>query len=397
MTYKNVFHLCLLTLAPFFVTVAYAQVTVIHDFTGQGGDGADPESGVTLKGDALYGTTILGGIGLGSVYQMTKLGSNWTYTPVLLFPGGPGGGHPRAGITFGPDGHAYGTTGYTDSQYGFGDIFKLTPPLSICKTAYCSWTENVIYNFQDDGPYEADLVFDQNGNAYGTAYGGAGAVYQMTKSGDMWLRKIIYKFTGGADGKYPMSGVITDNNGNLFGTTSDGGLYGYGTVFKLAYVNGNWVESVLYAFQDGEDGGHPKVGLVRDASGNLYGSTDEHHGSENQAGTIFDLSPTGDTYDFHTIYTPPGIDRFGGTYPLTIDASGDIYGISEWDGENGSVFRLHKSGLSWQYQVLYQLLSGEGECPCSKVTIGLDNNLYGTAVNGGRQNHGVVWMAPNYH
>jgi hypothetical protein len=169
----------------------------------------------------------------GTVYQLSHVGSNWIHTPISLLSAG--GDNPLARVVFGPDNHLYGTTFGGDPQ-GHGVGFNLTPPVSVCKTANCFWTEKVLYGFigTPDGeePGGGDLVWDPMGNIYGTTQNGGtsslGTVYQMTKSGNDWTETPIYGFTG-PDGAQPYAGVILDSNGNLFGTTSGGGLYGSGS------------------------------------------------------------------------------------------------------------------------------------------------------------------------
>ena len=151
---------------------------------------------------------------------------------------------PQARIVSGPDNHLYGTT-FEGGSLGWGVVFNLGPAVTICKTAACGWVEKILYSFQgtpDGGsPGAGDLVWDTAGNIYGTTReGGAaanvGTVYQMTKSGNGWTESPIHSFLG-PDGASPEAGVILDSNGNLFGTTVEGGLYGFGIIFELTYTH----------------------------------------------------------------------------------------------------------------------------------------------------------------
>ncbi len=182
---------------------AHAQTySVIHTFSGSDGDGASPEAGVTLRGGVLYGTTYGGGIGgignrVGTVYQMTHVGSDWIYTPIFFFRGdGVGGANPTSRVVFGPDGHLYGTATFGGST-GNGVVFALTPPLSICKTLSCLWKENVLHNFlggPGDGstPSSGDLVWDHQGTLYGTTGRGGsedqGTAFQLNPGNEHILR-----------------------------------------------------------------------------------------------------------------------------------------------------------------------------------------------------------------
>src|SRR5208283_5900999 len=151
----------------------------------------------------------------------------WIFNVLYGFPGGSSGAYPQAGLIFGPNGTLYGTTANGGGN-GYGTTFNLRPSPSACKTVLCSWTETVLYAFEggpSDGanPEFGDLIFDQEGNLYGTTYGGGtygyGTVFQLTPSGSGWTESILYAFSG-SDGAYP-NGVIFDNAGNLYGTTAN--------------------------------------------------------------------------------------------------------------------------------------------------------------------------------
>src|SRR5208282_1998382 len=209
------------------------------------------------------------------------------------FTGGPDGGYPIAGVTLDRAGNLYSTAFLGGGAGGFGTVyqlkprasgtvFNLTPFPSFCKTALCPWKETLLYSFgPPDGitPNLGDLLFDQAGNIYGTTiYGGnqsSGTVYELTPSGSGWTECVLHSFSG-RDGAFPNNGVIFDNAGNLYGTTTGGGSGNSGTVFKLTPSGSGcqgWTESILYSFQNGRDGGAPYAGLIFDPSGNLYGAS----------------------------------------------------------------------------------------------------------------------------
>ena len=168
-------------------------------------------------------------------------------------------------------------------DYGYGVVYKVD-------TAGHS---TVLHNFTNgaDGGYPyGGVIRDSKGNLYGTAQGGgasgAGVVFKLDRSGNETL---LYSFTGGADGGYPSAGVIRDLAGNFYGTTNGGGASGAGVVFKLD-PSGN--ETALYSFTGGADGGYPLAGLIRDSKGNLYGTT--NGGGASGAGVgLFKLDKTG--------------------------------------------------------------------------------------------------------
>ncbi len=387
--------------------VSYAQsYSVIHTFTGTGGDGANPSAGVTLRAGSLWGATARGGDGYGTVYQMTKVGSDWTYKPIFYFPpDGSGGSSPSARVVFGPDGHLYGTTptgGVTQN----GVAFRLTVPVSICRTAFCPWKETVLHNFTQApsdgaGPSAGDLTWDQQGNIYGTTeWGGtysAGTVYQITPSGNSWTEAPIYSFSG-PDGEDPRGGVIFDSSGNLFGTTNTDTVENSGVIFELTNVPGSgWQETLLHRLNGGEtEGEWPEGGVVMDSAGNLFGTTPEG-GNLNGGGTVFELSASGNGWTLTTLYdfTSVGGLTCGPAAPLTMDSAGNLYGTSSGGPRcgypYGNIFKLTKTAFGWAYISLHEFAGGsDGGFPASVVTIDSDGTLYGVA-GGGSNNAGVVW------
>jgi uncharacterized repeat protein (TIGR03803 family) len=407
MRLKTVVYLWLITFVTLPIPLTVAQTfSVIHTFTG-GGDGSDPEAGVAIRGGVLYGTASGGGnhnFPQGAVYEIMDLGSGWVTTPIYIFNATENdGAYPRARVVFGPDGHPYGTT-YTGGTDNHGTVFDLIPPLSICKTANCACKENVPYSFTgypSDGsePGYGDLIWDQRGNIYNTTTSGGpsdfGTVYQLKKSGNIWAEMPIHSFSG-PDGEQPQGSVILDQNGNLFGTTFGGGLYGYGTLFKLTYTpESGWVETVLYSFNY-DDEAYPYSGLISDSNGNLYGTSSGNGvGHGGNGGTVFELTPAGDTWILTLLYTFSGGEYCGPHAALTLDAVGDLYGTTNCDGaySAGNVFKLTNTGNGWAYSSLHDFTGGaDGEYPVSNVSIDTDGNLYGTTQHGGTGAGGVVWM-----
>ena len=385
--------------------IAQAQTfQVIHNFTG-GQDGANPFAGVTLdKAGNLYGTTYNGGDGYGTVYKLSHKGYGWTFNPLYTFAReGSHGANPEARVLFGPNGTLYGTTGF--GGIGYGTIFNLSPFPTVCKTSLCPWTEAGLYAFPGhpggNGPSFGDLLFDQAGNIYGTTgNGGAsdlGAVFEVSPSGSGWTENVLYSFCSQpncADGVFPWSGVI-ENAGNLYGTTYEGGSSGYGTVFELSPSGSGWTEKVLYSFQGGEDGSFPVAGVIFD-SGNLYGATsDGYYGC---CGTVFKLTPSNGSWTYSLVYSFTGGGACGnygpGPYYALVMEGGSFYGTTDCNGANnaGTVFKLTSSGDSWTYTSLHDFTGGsDGRNPFSNVVFDANGNLYGTTYSGGTQNAGVVW------
>jgi len=384
---------------------AQAQTfSVIHTFSGIEGD--HPQ-GVTLRAGTLYGTA---GNGYGGVvYQLTPEGSGWLFTSIFPFLYRRNGIGPT-NLVFGPDGHLYGTAqaggvNILGRCYYCGDgvVFELTPRSMICKTANCFWQENVFHTFTgapgDGNEPVGDVAWDQQGNIYGTTVQGGtadlGTLFQLNLQTDSY--SVIHHFLGYPDGDTPRNGVVVDTSGNLFGTTSGGGPLNSGSVFELTYVPEiGWTETFLHSF-DGCDE-FPYAGLTMDSSGNLYGATVVGCAG---GGTIFELSPSGDTWTYKVLYSIPGPGQeYTGPYAsLTMDAAGNLYGSTGGAGayKQGNVFELSNTPNGWVYTSLHDFTGGsDGGNPFYQVAIDTDGTLYGTTNEGGGGNCGfgcgVVWM-----
>ncbi len=296
---------------------ADAQVfQVIHNFTG-GGDGSSPGSVTFDRQGNIYGNELKGGVGgaSGAIFRMKHSGASWLFTPLASFsPGSSAGGYPSA-VTIGPNGSLYitnrfgGDTGGQCDPYGCGTIVNLMPPVSACKTAICPWNIIVLYTFGAGGASDGTtpnccVAFDRAGNFFGTTAGGGtegyGTVYKMAPSNGGWTETILHNFLSGSNGGIPTSGVVIDQVGNMYGTTDDGGSGGCGTLYELTPSGSGWTETTLYNFQGLDDGCDPLGQLIIDAAGNLYGTTD-YNGSGN-GGTVFELSPSGGSWAFQTLY-----------------------------------------------------------------------------------------------
>jgi len=368
---------------------ALAQtLSEVYSFNG-GSNGGIPLSGLTrgAKG-ALYGTTSVGGSGYGTLFKLEPSGSSWTFSLLHTFTSGADGASPTARLRFGTDGKLYGTTPLGGSS-GAGTVFRLAPS-----------GESVLYSFLggSDGsqPSSGDLVFDHAGNIYGTtSYGGSasnGTVFELVRhKKGKWSEKLLYSFGQGTDGAVPVGGVLFDKAGSLYGTTSMGGAYGYGTVYQLKRSGSVWTETILYNFQDGNDGGTPYAGLIRDKSGNLYGATVS--GGSGQGGTVFELTPGTGGWTFTVLYSIAGWSVSGPFRDLFLDASGDIYGTTHCDGtyQTGTVYELTPSNGTWTEKWEYDFQTSGGYFLFSSPVVDKEGNVYGTASVGGPNNYGVVF------
>jgi len=214
--------------------------------------------------------------------------------------------------------------------------------------------------------------------------------------------KILYNFAGGTDGSQPYAGLILDTSGNLYGTATEGGPSGDGTVFKLTKnSDGSWTESLLYSFAGGTDGATPYAGVTFDAKGNLYGTT--YSGGASSAGTVFQLSPSsGGTWTESVLYSfTGGSDGANPEAGLIFDPSGNLYGATSYGGASadGVVYKLTpNSDGTWTESVLHTFTGGQdGSIPqVGNLTFDPPGNLYGTAAVGGGSGFGVVYkLTPN--
>jgi uncharacterized repeat protein (TIGR03803 family) len=315
--------------------------TVLYTFEGSK-DGGTPYADLIQDAKAnLYGTTYVGGaFNRGVVFKVSSKG---TETVLYTFTGGADGGSPYAGLVRDAKENLYGTTSSGGSFSNSGVVFKVSS----------KGKEAVLYTFTggvDGGNPYAGLVQDAKGILYGTTLTGGdlscnppygcGTVFKVTKTGK---ETVLDTFTGGADGGYPYAGLVQDAEGNLYGTTVEGGdlacnpPYGCGTAFKVTKTG---KETVLYSFTGGADGGYPYAGLVRDAKGNLYGTTST--GGALEAGVVFRVSSKGKETVLYTF--TGGVD---GASPLVLgrlvqDEKGRLYGTTELGGAStfGTVFKL---------------------------------------------------------
>jgi uncharacterized repeat protein (TIGR03803 family) len=366
---------------------ARAQVyTVLHSFAG-GADGATPY-GSLMRGSngSFYGTTFEGGTsglcsgqGCGVVYKLNPAGN---YKVLHAFTGRPNdGGAPFAELIMDKRGSLYGTTNEGGTN-GSGTVFKVFP----------NGNEIVLHSFNGtDGqaPY-AGLLRDAGGNLYSTTNRGgtfdSGVVFKLSTSG---IETVLYSFNY-ADGHFPTAGLVRVF-GNLYGTTNQGGAYGYGAAFKLNAFSRR--ETVIHSFTGGSDGEYPQAGLIVDGHGNLYGSA---YGGVvgGGGGVVFKLNKAGETvlYSFSagSDGTAPGFGY------LVRDATGNLYGVTNQGGDFscssygcGTVFKVDPNGVE---TVLHAFKGGtDGQYPNGGVIRDQAGNLYGTTNRGGAYGYGTVF------
>jgi uncharacterized repeat protein (TIGR03803 family) len=337
-----------------------------------------------------------------------------TFTNLWSFGGSEqqDGFDPSGSLLRDKNGNLYGTTAsggvnVRPTAIGDGTVFELSPPT----TNGGAWTETVIWNFGEGGARSdgitpiCNLIMDDSGNLYGTTaiggptptgHAGVGTVFKLrppATSGGDWSESILFTFNG-ANGYSPESGVIMDKQGNLYGTTADGGALNRGVVFKLSppvTSGGPWIETILWAFGRGSDGEVPSGNLVIDQNGNLYGETAQ--GGANGQGIAFKLAaPTqgGAKWSEQILWNfGSGVDGQAPIGGLTLDAAGNLYGTADSGGlfDGGIAFKLtHPTvrGGTWSESTLWDFGQGaDGILPRSGVIMDQGGNLYGTTEEGG--------------
>jgi uncharacterized repeat protein (TIGR02543 family) len=356
---------------------------------------------VTLNATQAPGGTFLGWSGAcsGSGSCNLTMTQNWGVTAsfsvaqqaLLLHSFGTlnDGQHPASNLIYFA-GNLYGTTP-TGGVYSNGRVFRLSP----------DGGETELYDFlggtADGQNPQAGLIFDSSGNLYGTtSLGGMhddGTVFQLSPNG---VETVLYSFSG-VDGQDPQAGLIFDASGKLYGTTASGGANGHGTAFELSpNPAGGWTESVLYNFGNGSaDGMNPYAALVFDNSGNLYGTT--VGGGTNGGGTVFELSPnpSGGWTESVLYNFGSGTDGKNPLAELVFDNSGNLYGTTSKGGANnngGTAFELSPNGGGIWTETFYSFGSGtDGASPQAGLVFDNSGNLYGTTASGGAYGGGTVF------
>jgi uncharacterized repeat protein (TIGR03803 family) len=374
-----------------------------------------PYTGLAIDSNGnLYGSAYNPGQDNGSMFELVNSGGTYTVKTIYQWLSGIGTGYPMQGLGGTPirdaNGFLYGTLPmYGPMANSAGTIFRLSP----------NGVMTVLYAFNggaDGGNPDAGLVVGPDGNYYGTAGGGGntdctyfgqpnpcGVVFELVKGARTWAYKALYSFQStGNDGFMPLGPLSFDSAGNIYGTTSAGGIRtgdgdcsytGCGTVFKLTKNgSGQWTESILYYFTGNTDGERPEGGVTLDASGNIYGGTP--HGDQGY-GNLFQLVPNGTGgYTENTIIT---YNRTNGSMPnvaaqgnnFLVDASGNFWGTTYYGGAHGygTIFKL-VPGASPTYTDVYDFQgASDGQIPAGSLTADAAGNIYG--VTAGEPSWGV--------
>jgi uncharacterized repeat protein (TIGR03803 family) len=372
----------------------YNNFTVLHTFTGN--DGAYPYAGLILSGNTLYGTTEHSiSPPNGTVFGLNNatLGfGDLLHFSVFNPPGVENydGANPEARLIL--SGNILYGTALLGGQDGYGNVFSLTTgtPRLIALHVFNGATVN------SGGTHPAAALVLAGNTLYGTTSSGGlngyGTVFSLSTSGAGFTS--LYNFTGGADGANPLGDLIISGN-TLYGTANKGGSHGYGTVFSIGTSGSNFTS--LYSFSGGADGAYPPAGGLLLWSNTLYGVANQ--GGSNGYGTVFSVSTNGS--NFSRLYSFTGMGD--GAYPgAGLVISGEtLYGAASGGGPagNGTIFSLGAQGSA--FTMLYSFTAtnttygtnSDGANPQPGLLLS-GNLLYGTARHGGSHGYGTVFVLP---
>ena len=388
---RNLFMMLLVAAVAVILSRNFVQAqtfTTLYTFTG-GADGGLPFGGLIFDSEGnLYGTT--------AVSQLSSGGTAFEFSPasgalntLYTFQANGDGYGPYAKVVFDSAGNLYGTTDFGGGA-GYGTVFELSPNGS------GGWQKTTIHEFEGgtDGLHPTSgLVIDAAGNLYGTTPNGGpgnfGIVFELSPGASGWTETILHHFGGVFR---PQGGLVFDPQGNLYGTANGGGPSGCGGVFELTPSSGNWNVQVLHAFRCGSDGANPEGTLALDNMGRIFGTTNQ--GGAFKQGEVYMLTPrAGKGWQIRVIHSFNGADGALPSVGVTLDAAGNVYGTTQYGGAQnvGVVYKLTATSSStWTHSILHNLTGPDGEYPSPLLLDGL-GNLFGTTTEGGASNLGTVF------
>jgi uncharacterized repeat protein (TIGR03803 family) len=361
---------------------------ILHSFSTSVGDGLRPWASLTLDASGnLYGTTTYGGSNnAGTVFQVKTDGTGFRILHSFI-SGDASGAYPEAALLLAGTGSLYGTTN-SGGSVNRGTIFTI-------KTDGSGFAvRHTFAGYPGDGEHPVSpLIADSSGTLFGATPGGGtsnyGTAFKMKPDGTGF--QVLYSFPDGeSDGLNPWAGLILDGSRNLYGTTYGGGLLGHGTVFKIRPDGSGF--QVLHSFMGGpSEGGNPYASLVLDGSGNLYGTT--YYGGLSDLGTIFTLRTDGTGFQLLHSFTGGASDGSRPRASLIPDGLGNLYGTTTYGGstETGTAFSLRTDGTGFRLLRSFKGGTSDGSRPYGSLLLDDAGYLYSTTYAGGTANIGTIF------
>ncbi len=379
-------------------TSSAQTITTLVSFNGS--NGSEPGSGnlVSNANGDLFGTTYSGGAyGEGTIFEIVNTANGYAATPTILVSFDyADGAYPISGLIIDADGDLFGTT-------ESGGAFKSGTVFEVAKNAngYASTPATIVsFDIADGSTPQASLIADANGDLFGTTSGGGaygdGTVFEIAKTTSGYANTPVTLVTfDGYNGGVPLGRLLANSNGDLFGTTLVGGASGHGTVFEILNTASGYDPApvTLISF-GGVDGQYPYSGLITDANGDLFGTT--RLGGTSGYGTVFEIANFSSGYSGMPT-TLVNFDNFDGAFPrgdLIADANGNLFGTTEsgWGTYGaGTVFEVAKTTNGYASAPTTEIslgnVGGVGSDPYSGLIADLNGNLFGTTF----LNNGTVY------
>ena len=367
----------------------------LHSFSGA--DGEYPAQGLMQATNGyLYGTTYEGGIyNEGTVFRITTSGKLTSLYSFCAQSNCPDGNDP-SGLIQATNGNFYGTT-YNGGVHNEGTVFEMSASGALT-TMYSFCAQSDCTDGAAPGPSEG-LVQATNGSFYGTTSVGvvgglAGTVFRITPGGKLTTLYAFCAQSGCPDGEYANAGLIQATDGNFYGTTDGGGVYGnYGTIFKITQ-SGKLTTLYSFCAQAGcTDGVYPVAGVIQGSDGNFYGTT--YGNPPSQYGTVFKITPSGTLTTLYTFCAQSKCADGASPWAGLIQATdGNFYGTTAGGGAkgDGTIFKITPGGtLTTLYSFCAKSGCTDGMTPYGALVQDTDGTFYGTTYNGGVHKLGTVF------
>ena len=379
-------------------------LTTLVSFNGDGDEGSAPVGSLIADSNGdLFGTTVEGGANDGgTVFEIVKTPTGYASTPTTLVSFNTNDDLPQGGLIADSNGDLFGTTEFGGAN-GFGAVFEIVKTAS----GYAS-TPTTLVSFNGDdangaGP-SGSLIADANGDLFGTTVGGNGTAFEIAKTADGYASTptTLVSFNG-TNSENPGGSLIVDSNGDLFGTTLQGGANSDGTVFEIVKTVGGYASTptTLVSFHD-DDGEGPAGSLIADSNGDLFGTTSSGGAAGTvfgASGTVFEIIKTAGGY----ASTPTTLFSFNGTNgpapscTLIAEANGDLNGTTDRGGldDHGTVFEIAKTAggyASTPTTVVSFNRNVDGSGPLGSLIADANSDLFGTTEDfGGANGDGTVF------